>query len=156
MKNLMNQRTRCLVVQSRFSAFSFWNYVEVCELVGVKYPDAPLGLITVAALLPQHWQFKLVDENVEPLTDEHLQWAEIVCTGGMMTQRDGILALIDRAHAAGRPIVVGGPDPTNQPEIYRAADYLVLGEGEITIPVFLKDLENGVARGEYRSSSGPT
>jgi radical SAM superfamily enzyme YgiQ (UPF0313 family) len=152
MKALVENRSRCLLVQTKFSAFSFWNYGEVCRLVGAKYPASPLGLITVAALLPQHWEFKLIDENVEPLTDEHLLWADLVCTGGMRSQREGLLTIIERAHAHGRPVVVGGPDPTTQPEVYHAADFLVLNEGEITIPSFLKDLAAGAVRGEYRTT----
>ena len=64
MKNLLAKGTRCLIVQSKFSTFSFWNYVDICKLVGAKYPAAPLGLMTAAALLPQQWEFRLVDANV--------------------------------------------------------------------------------------------
>jgi radical SAM superfamily enzyme YgiQ (UPF0313 family) len=147
----MEAGTRCLLVQSSFSRFSFWNYVDVCRLVGAKYPAAPLGLMTAAALLPQQWEFKLVDENVEPLLDEHFEWADLVCTGGMLPQQIHMLEIIDRAHRFGCPVVVGGPDPTSQPAKYQSADYLVCGEGEITIPMFLEDLENGSAGGEYWS-----
>ncbi|MFA5727696.1 MAG: hypothetical protein WC886_08655, partial [Saccharofermentanaceae bacterium] len=97
MKNLFDGATKCLLVQTKFSAFSFWNYQDVCEIVGAKYPAAPLGLLTVAALLPQHWTFKLIDENVEPLLDEHFSWADIVCTGGMLPQQDSLLAFIVKA-----------------------------------------------------------
>ena len=81
MKDLFIGETKCLLVQSKFSAFSFWNYQDVCDIVGAKYPAAPLGLLTVAALLPQQWTFRLIDENVEPLLDEHFLLADIVCTG---------------------------------------------------------------------------
>lgn len=91
MKDLYGGPTKCLLVQTKFSAFSFWNYQDVCEIVGAKYPAAPLGLITVAALFPQHWEFRLIDENVEPLLDEHLLWADIVCTGGMLPQQKSIV-----------------------------------------------------------------
>lgn len=151
MKDLYGGPTKCLLVQTKFSAFSFWNYQVVCEIVGAKYPAAPLGLITVAALLPQHWTFRLIDENVEPLLDEHLLWADIVCTGGMLPQQKSMVEFIDRAHTLGRIVVVGGPDPTSQPELYRAADFLVLGEGEITVPLFLKDLREGRLYGTYIS-----
>lgn len=139
------------MVQSKFSAFSFWNYVDVCKIVGAKYPAAPLGLMTVAALLPQQWEFKLVDANVEPLLDEHFEWADIVCTGGMLPQQHGMLSVIDKAHQNGCPVVVGGPDPSSQPNLYQSADYLVYGEGEITIPMFIQDLEKGCKSGEYKS-----
>ncbi len=151
MKDFFSGETKCLLVQTKFSAFSFWNYQDVCKIVGAKYPAAPLGLLTVAALFPQHWTFKLVDENVEPLLDEHFLWADIVCTGGMLPQQDSMLAFIRRAHGLNRPVVVGGPDPTSQPDLYHEADFLVLGEGEITIPMFLEDLKAGAVTGKYSS-----
>jgi hypothetical protein len=73
MKDLHGGHSKCLLVQTKFSGFSFWNYQEVCDMVGAKYPATPLGLLTVAALLPQHWIFRLIDENVEPLLDDHLK-----------------------------------------------------------------------------------
>ncbi|NOY07946.1 MAG: B12-binding domain-containing radical SAM protein [Spirochaetes bacterium] len=152
MKNLLEKGTRCLIVQSKFSEFSFWNYVDVCKIAGAKYPAAPLGLITVAALLPQQWEFRLVDENVELLLDEHFEWADIVCTGGMLPQQQGILSVIEKVHLHGCPVVVGGPDPSSQPDLYKSADFLILGEGEVTIPMFIKDLDRGVKGGEYKST----
>lgn len=149
MSNLYESKTKCLIVQSKFSSFSFWNYTEVCKLVGAKYPAAPLGLMTLAALLPQHWEFKLIDENVEPLLDEHFEWADLVCTGGMLPQQKGMLKIIDKAHQFQLPVVVGGPDPTAQPKVYEKADFLVTREGELTIPMFLKDLEKGKKKGVY-------
>jgi len=152
MRDLHKGPANCLIVQTKFSAFSFWNYQDVCKIVGAKYPAAPLGLLTVAGLLPQHWTFRLVDENVEPVSDEQILWADIVCTGGMLPQQKSMLEFIDRVHKLGRIIVVGGPDPTSQPDLYSKADFLVLGEGEITIPLFLKDLEKGATSGTYVSS----
>ena len=151
MKYLDSVHTKCLLVHTRFSGFSFWNYQEVCYMAGAKYPAAPLGLLTVAALFPQHWILRLIDENVEPLLDDHLKWADIICTGGMLPQQKSMLNFIRRAHDFDRIVVVGGPDPTSQPDVYSEADFLVLGEGEITIPVFLTDLQKGVKRGRYFS-----
>jgi hypothetical protein len=105
----------------------------------------------VAALLPQQWKFRLIDENVEPLLDEHMQWADLVCIGGMLPQQNSMLDLITRAHGLGAVVVVGGPDPTSQPDLYKEADFLVLGEGEITIPLFLEDLKQGATSGKYVS-----
>ncbi len=152
MRDLFTGPTKCLLVQTKFSAFSFWNYQDVCEIVGAKYPAAPLGLLTVAALLPQQWIFRLVDENVEYLPDEQLLWADIICTGGMLPQQKSMLEFIRRAHELERLVVVGGPDPTSQPGLYHEADFLVLGEGEITIPMFLRDLEVGITSGTYASA----
>jgi hypothetical protein len=92
MRNLVAESTNCLLVQPRFSGHSFWNDSNVCELVGARYPAAPLGLMTVAALLPQHWTFRLVDENVRSLTDVDLEWADIVLVSSMLPQQKGMLS----------------------------------------------------------------
>jgi radical SAM superfamily enzyme YgiQ (UPF0313 family) len=149
MIKLLQKRTRCLLIHPKFSPYSFWNFIEVSKIVGAKYQAAPLGLMTVAALLPQEWEIKLIDTNVEPLLDEHFDWADLVFTGGMLPQQIGILDIITLSHQRNKPVVVGGPDPTSQPHLYQSADYLVLGEGEVTIPFFLNDLANGCKSGEY-------
>jgi len=152
MADLLTGATQCLLVQPRFSGHSFWNYREVCQFLGAKYPAAPLGLMTVAALLPQHWLFRLVDENVRPLADADLEWADVVLTGGMLPQQRGILTVIQRAQERCKPVAVGGPDPTEQPHVYEQADFLVLGEGEVTIPRFIEDLGRRTISGLYTSS----
>ncbi|MBN1199938.1 MAG: B12-binding domain-containing radical SAM protein [Bacteroidales bacterium] len=151
MADLFGKKTKCLLVQTKFSGFSFWNYQDVCDIVGAHYPASPLGLMTVAALFPQHWEFRLIDENVEPLTDDKLRWADLICIGGMLPQQKNMLEFIRRAHDLDRMVVVGGPDPTSQPDLYHEADFLVLGEGEVTIPLFLADLKQGATRGKYVS-----
>ncbi len=152
LKDLLAGATRALLVQPRFSIRSFWNYAETCRLTGARYSSPPLGLMTVASLLPQRWQLRLVDENVRPLARSDLDWADIVLTGGMLPQQAATLAVTERAHAAGKPVVLGGPDPSQQPGTYRDADFLVAGEGEITIPLFLADLGRHARSGSYRSS----
>lgn len=151
MTDLHGGPTKCLLVQTKFSGFSFWNYQDVCDIVGARYPASSLGLMTVAALLPQYWEFRLIDENVEPLLDDHLKWADLVCSGGMLPQQKSMLEFIRRAHDLDRIVVVGGPDPTSQPDLYHEADFLVLGEGEVTIPMFLADLKRGATSGRYFS-----
>jgi len=147
--------TKCLLVSPRFSEFSYWNYREVCELFGARYPAAPLGLVTVAALLPQEWTIRLLDLNVREMDTSLIDWADIVMAGGMIPQQQNLLGLIELVHARGKRIVVGGQDPTSQPEVYANADYLVLDEGELTVPKFLADFEAGAARGIYRSAEKP-
>ncbi len=152
MIKLLQKNPRCLLIHPKFSPYSFWNFVEVSKIVGAKYVAAPLGLMTVAALLPQEWEIKIIDNNVEPLLDEHIEWSDLVLTGGMLPQQIAIKDIISRAHQKHKPVIVGGPDPTSQPELYQSADYLVLGEGEITIPMLLEDLAKGSRSGEYSSS----
>ncbi|NIO11103.1 MAG: B12-binding domain-containing radical SAM protein, partial [Deltaproteobacteria bacterium] len=79
--------------------------------------------------------------------------ADIVLTGGMLPQQKGILTTIERAHAQGKRVAVGGPDPTSQPHVYEEADFLVLGEGELTIPPFIEDLGKGLTSGLYWSET---
>jgi radical SAM superfamily enzyme YgiQ (UPF0313 family) len=138
-----------LLIYPEFSPYGFWNYKEVCRLVGAEYPAAPLGMITLAALLPQSWGMKLVDMNTSELEDSDIDRADLVFIGGMQPQQVNFLKLLDRVHARGKKVVAGGPDPTSQPEIYREADYLVLGEAEQTLPPFLEDLEKGAESGTY-------
>ena len=86
---------RVLLIYPRFVSETFWNFAEACELMGARYPTAPLGLITVAAMLPSHWEARLVDRNTEDLTDADLAWADMVMTGGMLPQQADTLALIE-------------------------------------------------------------
>src|SRR3954471_18080865 len=78
---------RVLLVYPEFRSASFWNYRETCELVGARYPAAPLGLCTIAAMLPPEWDVRLVDRNIETWDDSMLDTVDIVFTGGMMPQQ---------------------------------------------------------------------
>lgn len=140
---------KALLVYPEFSPLGFWNYKDVCRMAGAKYPAAPLGMITLAALLPQEWDIRLVDMNTAKLRDSDIDWADLVFTGGMLPQQPNILKLIERVHGRGKRVVTGGPDPTSQPELYKKSDYLVLGEAEISIVPFLADLEKGICSGVY-------
>ena len=77
---------RCLLVHPEFRSASFWNYRDTCHLIGARYPAPPLGLLTVAALLPPDWEVRLVDCNVETWNDAMLDSADVVLTGGMLPQ----------------------------------------------------------------------
>jgi radical SAM superfamily enzyme YgiQ (UPF0313 family) len=141
--------TRALLVHPEFRVASFWNYRASCELADARYPAAPLGLCTVAALLPQDWELRLVDRNVEDWDDAHIDWADVVLTGGMLPQQLDTLEVIRKARAKGKTVVVGGPDPTSSPHVYREASHLVLGEAEVTMPKFLADYAAGAAQPQY-------
>jgi len=146
---------KALLLYPEFSAMGFWNYKPVCHLMGAKYPASPLGLITMACLLPAEWQLRLLDLNTTTLEDVDIDWADLVFIGGMLPQQPGFLRLIERVHSRGKKVVAGGPDPTSQPEVYRSADYLVLGEAECSLPTFLSDLARGVPGGTYQSAEKP-
>jgi len=146
---------KALLLYPEFSALGFWNYKAVCRLVGAKYPASPLGMITLAALLPVEWELRLLDLNTATLDDADIDWADLVFIGGMLPQQPRFLRLIERVHSRGKKVVAGGPDPTSQPEVYRSADYLVLGEAECSLPPFLADLARGARGGSYVSAEKP-
>ena len=99
---------RVLLVYPRFVPNSFWNYKDACKLVGALYPAAPLGLITVAALLPAGWEFRLVDRNTEELNAADIDWADLVLTGGMLNQQpDTLRSSRSATRAANRSSLVG-------------------------------------------------
>ncbi len=153
---MSTDRCRVLMIYPRFNPNSFWNYKATCELAGARHPAAPLGLITVAALLPESWEIRLVDLNAEELDERDFAWADLVMTGGMLPQQDGTLAVIAQCRSKGKPVVVGGPDATSTPEIYEAADFLVLGEAEEIMADFVKAWKAGARNGVFRSEMGKT
>jgi radical SAM superfamily enzyme YgiQ (UPF0313 family) len=128
---------------------TFWNYTVACDLVGARYPTPPLGLITLAAMLPASWEVRLVNRNTEELTAADLAWADIVMTGGMLAQQVDTLDLIELSHAHGKPVAVGGPDPTSSPHVYAAADFQVLGEAEGAIEDFIAAWDGGARSGHF-------
>jgi len=146
---------RCLLVSPEFPKNSFWNWASVCEIRGEKTMGLPLGLLTLAAILPQEWHFQLADLNTKKLRVNDIRRADVICVGGMTVQQDGILEVIRKARQYGKFVVVGGTDPTCQPTIYQDADALVLGEAETNIPLWLKAWEEGSPRGVFQGGGAP-
>ncbi|PYD75269.1 B12-binding domain-containing radical SAM protein [Novacetimonas pomaceti] len=152
----MTAPCKVLMIFPRFNANSFWNYQEACDLAGARYPAAPLGLITVAALLPENWEVRLVNRNTETLGDDDLGWADIVMTGGMLPQRNDALHIIEMCRARNRPVVVGGPDVTSSPALYSAANFQVLGEAEEIMGDFIAAWHRGDRQGVFEAPMGKT
>ena len=148
---MASSSSRVLLIYPRFVPNTFWNYQAACELVGVRYPAAPLGPITVAAMLPQTWTFRLINCNTEALRDEDILWADLVLTGGMINQQPDCLELIERCHRLGKPVAVGGPDITSSPHVYHSADFQVLGEAEDVIKDFVAAWERGDRSGVFKA-----
>ena len=132
---------------------TFWSFKHALKFIGKKAALPPLGLLTVAALLPPQWTKRLVDVNVRPLREKDLAWADLVFISGMIVQQDSAHELITRCHAAGKTIVAGGPLFTLGHEQFPAVDYFVLNEAEVTLPGFLADLAKGEAKPVYSSRS---
>ena len=136
---------------------TFWSYEKILELVNRKVLLPPLGLITVAAILPQEWEFKLVDRNIRPATEAEWEWADLVIFSGMIVQKGDLLAQIREAKGRGKLVAVGGPYATSVPEEVRGAgtDFLILDEGEITLPLFVAAIERGETSGTFRATAKP-
>jgi len=128
---------------------TFWSYKHALKFIGCKSTQPPLGLLTVAALLPKDWGKRLVDLNVKKLMPADLEWADYAFIGGMVVQKAAARRLIERCHAAGLKVVAGGPLFTSEPDSWKEVDHLVLNEAEITLPRFLADLERGQAQKVY-------
>jgi radical SAM superfamily enzyme YgiQ (UPF0313 family) len=125
-------------------------------LAGRKSLMPPLGLLTLAAMTPAGYSIRLVDMNCVPLEDEQIEWADLVVFSAMMMQQRTLFGAAGRCRARGKPVVFGGPYPTSfAGECRPHCDYLVLNEGEVTWPLFLRDLEAGCARPLYESAGKP-
>jgi radical SAM superfamily enzyme YgiQ (UPF0313 family) len=142
---------RVLMVYPAFFGDTFWNYAEVCKLLGARYTAAPLGMITVAALLPSSWEIRLINRNTEELTDADIAWADMVMTGGMLLQQADTLEIVRLAQRHGKCAVVGGPDVTSSRHIYSSADFMVLGEAEGIIDKFIAAWEAGERSGVFEA-----
>ena len=132
---------------------TFWSFTHALSFLGKKAAFPPLGLLTVAALLPEEWPKRLVDVNVDSLTDKDLLWADMVFIGGMAVQRKSAKQIIARCNASNVKVVAGGPLFTSEPDEFKEVDHLVLDEAELTLPAFLSDLRNGKTKKVYRASS---
>jgi radical SAM superfamily enzyme YgiQ (UPF0313 family) len=141
---------RILMVYPRYPD-TFWGFRYALRFIGRKASFPPLGLLTVAAMLPAQWEKKLVDLNVSPLSDRELSWADAVLVSAMTIQKESVREVIDRCRKLGKRIVAGGPLFTASPDRYPEVDHLVLGEAERSLPPFLADLQAGKARHLYRA-----
>jgi radical SAM superfamily enzyme YgiQ (UPF0313 family) len=140
-----------LLVNPKFPD-TFWSFAYALSFIGKKAAFPPLGLLTVAALLPPEWSKRLVDVNVRKLTPADLAWADMVFVGGMAVQRRSARDVIARCKAADRRVVAGGPLFTAEPEAFPEVDHLVLDEAELTLPAFLADWQAGRPDRLYRAS----
>ncbi len=134
---------------------TFWSFKDALKFVSKKSAEPPLGLITVAAMLPKEWQKKLIDLNVTTLKDKDILWADYVFLSGMNVHAKSIKEIIRRCNMLGTKIVGGGPLFTTQYKDFLGVDHFVLNEAEITLPQFLNDLENGEAKYVYTTEEFP-
>ena len=137
---------------------TFWSFKHALKFISKKASFPPLGLLTVAAMLPDEWEKKLVDMNTTTLTDKDLKWADYVFIGAMVVQQKSAWEVIDRCHKLNTKIVAGGPFFTiayKKDSGFDIVDHLVLDEAEATLPPFLEDLDKGCAKHVYTSKERP-
>ena len=134
---------------------TFWSFSHALKFISKKAAFPPLGLLTVAAMLPDDWAKKLVDMNTTPLTDADIRWADYVFISAMVVQKSSVQEVIARCNRLGAKIVAGGPLFTTGHEEFAGVDHFVLGEAEATLPPFLEDLKKGCAQPIYISDERP-
>ena len=145
---------RILLVYPEFPD-TFWSFKHALKFVSKRASFPPLGLLTVAAMLPAEWEKRLVDMNVSTLSEEDLAWADYVFLSAMVVQRKSAAEVVARCNRAGVPVVAGGPLFTEEPEKFPTVDHLVLNEAEVTLPAFLRDLAAGHPQHIYTASEFP-
>jgi len=134
---------------------TYWSFKHALKFVGKRAAQPPLGLMTVAALLPKHWNKRLVDINVERLRDRDLDWADVALISAMHIQKDALLATLERCRAIGLRTVVGGPIASSLSPEEINADHLVIGEAESLVAALAQDLEQGTAKSVYQAAERP-
>lgn len=140
-----DRRARSVLLICPQFPYSFWTFNESLRLQGVKNANPPLGLLTVAALLPQSWTLRLVDEGVRKVTRADWDFCDTVMLTAMIVQRDEAMALIREAKQRGKTVVIGGPHASSEPDIMlgAGADIVVRGEAETAMAPLLEALEQG-------------
>ena len=131
---------------------TFWSFKHALTFINKKASNPPLGLITIAAMLPKDWTLKLIDINVEKLKEKDILWADYVLISAMVIQRSSSRNLINKCHQLGKSIIAGGPLFTSEPAEFDNVDHLILNEAEITLPLFLKDLCEGHPQHIYQTN----
>lgn len=122
---------------------TFWSFKYALEFIGKKINNPPLGLLTISAMLPAHWSKKMVDLNLKDLDDKDVLWADMVFISAMDIQRTSCIQVVNKVKSFHKKIVAGGPLFTGEYKDFPQIDHFILNEGEITLPQFLLDVENG-------------
>ena len=139
---------------------SYWGFKYALDFLGKKSSMPPLGLLTIAGMFPKNYNLKVVDLNIEPLTDAQVQWADVVLTSTMIVQKASLYEVAERCNRAGVPIIAGGPHPTSYYDNIKAEtdatiNHFLFGEVEEIFEDFLTDFESGTAKETYRETRKP-
>jgi radical SAM superfamily enzyme YgiQ (UPF0313 family) len=134
---------------------TYWSFRHALTFEGKRSAFPPLGLLTVSAMLPDAWERRLVDMNVQPLKAADIEWADVVFCSAMLVQKDSLRRVVELCKAEGKRVVIGGPYVTTSAEHLPEADHIFLGEAETTLPEFVRDLERGDPKRIYQAAERP-
>src|SRR5689334_3985638 len=134
---------------------TYWSFRHALSFEGKRSAFPPLGLLTIAAMLPADWSRRLVDMNIRDLRLRDIEWADVVFCSAMLVQRDSLQRVIELSHSHGKRVVVGGPYVSTTAETLPGVDHIFVGEAEETLPEFVRDLEHGKARRVYKATERP-
>ena len=135
---------------------TYWSFRHALKFEGKQAAFPPLGLLTVSAMLPETWERRLVDMNVETLWPDDIEWADMVFVSAMIVQNESLESVVELCHSMDKKVVVGGPYVSTSSERLPNADHIFIGEAETTLPEFINDLELGIARKIYKADERPS
>ena len=134
---------------------TYWSFRHALKIEGKRAAFPPLGLLTVSSMLPENWERRLVDLNVETLWPDDIEWADIVMVSAMIVQNESLEKVVTLCREMGKKVVIGGPYVSTSSERMPDADHIFIGEAETTLPEFINDLELGIARRIYEAEERP-
>src|SRR5688572_30563654 len=135
---------------------TYWSFRHALTFEGKQAAFPPLGLMTIAAMLPENWERRLVDMNVESLNPADLEWADIVFVSAMLVQKESLEDVVRLCNEMGKRVAVGGPYVSTNAEQLDNADYIFIGEAETTLPEFIVDLKLGCPKHTYKADERPS
>lgn len=153
-RNTLGNTVKILLVYPEFPD-TYWSFRHALKFEGKRAAFPPLGLLTVSAMLPADWERRLIDLNVESLSNADIEWADMVFVSAMIVQRESLEEVVGLCRLAGKKVVVGGPYVSTSSEQLPDADHIFVGEAETTLPEFLRDLELGIPQKVYKADARP-
>jgi radical SAM superfamily enzyme YgiQ (UPF0313 family) len=134
---------------------TFWSFKHVLRFISKRAAFPPLGLLTLAAMLPNDWELRLVDTNVERLKDSHLRWADYVMISGMIVHKESVNGIVERCRKLSKTIIAGGPLFTTGHAAFPQIQHFVLGEAEEIMPQLIEDMKADTLRRYYQAGGRP-
>lgn len=144
-----------LLVYPQVPSTTYWSFTYALPFIRKKNTMPPLGLITVAGLIPPSCNLRLIDMNIEPLNPADIAWADAVFVSSMIVQKESFEAVVAACNRLGKTVIAGGPYPTSSFQDITGVDHFVLGEAEDLVHLLIEDLTQGTARRVYRAERRP-